>query len=62
MIVWPNIVHALHLATKPIYTLHDRAGTFASLLRYSPVTTSHMRNLSRVVPRVIQREDKICHA
>ena len=31
-------------------------------LRYSPVTTSHTRNLSRVVPRVIQREDKICHA
>ena len=29
---------------------------------YSPVTTSHTRNLSRVVPRVIQREDKICHA
>ena len=31
-------------------------------IRYSPVTTSHTRNLSRVVPRVIQREDKICHA
>ena len=30
-------------------------------LRYSPVTTSHMRDLSRVVPRVIQREEKICH-
>ena len=33
-----------------------------AVLRYSPVTTSHMRNLSRVVPRVIQREEKICHA
>ena len=32
------------------------------LLRYSPVTTSHTRDLSRVVPRVIQREEKICHA
>ena len=25
------------------------------------VTTSHTRDLSRVVPRVIQREEKICH-
>ena len=37
-----------------------RIGTFE--VRYSPVTTSHTRDLSRVVPRVIQREDKICHA
>ena len=30
-----------------------------SLIRYSPVTTSHTRDLSRVVPRVIQREEKM---
>ena len=28
---------------------------------YSPVTTLHTRDLSRVVPRVIQHEEKICH-
>ena len=33
-----------------------------AVIRYSPVTTSHTRDLSRVVPRVIQREEKICHA
>ena len=33
-----------------------------SNIQYSPVTTSHTRDLSRVVPRVIQREEKICHA
>ena len=32
MTVWPNIAHALYLATKPIYILHDRAGILASLL------------------------------
>ena len=41
--------------------MYNTRGPCVCHVRYSPVTTSHTRDLSRVVPRVIQREDKICH-
>ena len=45
-----------------MYVVLELIRIYCTYVRYSPVTTSHTRDLSRVVPCVIQREEKICHA